>query len=153
MCRHPGILEEEQLTGAKIYHTDHEAMHHRKSTKCKRPRSLNDLTQELSLLMLPKILLWSAISYLSFMMCEYTFLAHGLQSTTELFIMCEQYFLGWAPTLVTQILTFRFKRTKSWNFQALKILKWICLAAASTKLKTGWVVSKIQLLLEISFKK
>ncbi len=66
-----------------------------------------------------------------------TFLAHGLQSTTELSIMCEQYILGWVPTLVTQILTFWLKRTKSWNFQALKILKWICLAAVSTKLKTG----------------
>jgi hypothetical protein len=51
--------------------------------------------------------------------------------------MCEQYILGWVPTLVTQILTFCFKRTKSWNFQALKILKWICLAAVWTKLKTG----------------
>lgn len=154
LCRrHPGFLEEEQLTGAKIYHTDDEAMH-RKSTKCKRPRSLNDLTQELSLLMLPKLLLWSAISYLSFMMCEY-FLGSWVTINYRTFYHVWTI-LSWLGSNTCNIdsLTFCFKRTKSWNFfQALKILKWICLAAASTKLKRLGGVRDIQLLLEISSKK
>jgi hypothetical protein len=40
LCRrHPGFLEEEQLTGAKIYLTDDEAMHTARAQNVKDPEA------------------------------------------------------------------------------------------------------------------
>ncbi len=148
--RHPGFLEEEQLTGAKIYHTDDEAMH-RKSTKCKRPRSLNDLTQELSLMMLPKILLWSAISYLSFVMCEY-FLRSWVTINYWTFYHVWTI-LSWLGSNTCNIDSYLLlQENQKLEFSGTKRPQ-VDLSSCSFNKVEDWGVSKIQLLLEISSKK